>query len=108
MSSYENYMDYILDKLDERALLEQLAEEASELSQAALKLIRAKGLSENVTPKTEDSVMLNLVEEMIDCNLVMTILCFKDKKMMTVVLDGDDMKNIPKWKRWAERLGYKD
>lgn len=27
MSDYANYKDYILDKLDERALLEQLAEE---------------------------------------------------------------------------------
>lgn len=44
MSNYKNYRDYILDKLDERTLLEQLAEEASELSQAALKLIRAKRL----------------------------------------------------------------
>ena len=35
MSDYANYKDYILDKLDERALLEQLAEEASELSQVA-------------------------------------------------------------------------
>ena len=55
MSNYKNYRDYILDKLDERTLLEQLAEEASELSQAALKLIRAKGLSENITPKMKQS-----------------------------------------------------
>ena len=27
MSNYKNYRDYILDKLDERTLLEQLAEE---------------------------------------------------------------------------------
>ena len=39
MSDFDNYKDYILDKLDERTLLEQLADEASELSQAALKLI---------------------------------------------------------------------
>lgn len=108
MSDYANYMDYILDKLDERTLLEQLAEEASELSQAALKLIRAKGLSENVTPKTEESITLNLTEEMLDCSIVMALLCFKDTKIRTAVLDDDDMKNTPKWKRWAERLGYKD
>ena len=60
MSNYKNYRDYILDKLDERTLLEQLAEEASELSQAALKLIRAKKLSNNVTPRTEQEAVLAL------------------------------------------------
>lgn len=35
MSSYEDYRDFILEKLDKRTLLEQLAEEASELSQSA-------------------------------------------------------------------------
>ena len=108
MSSHENYMDYILDKLDERTLLEQLAEEASELSQAALKLIRAKGLSENVTPKTEESITLNLTEEMLDCSIVMALLCFKDTKIRTAVLDDSDIGDTPKWRRWAERLGYED
>lgn len=108
MSDFDNYKDYILDKLDERALLEQLAEEASELSQAALKLIRAKGLNENVTPKTEESVRINLIEEMLDCSMVMALLCFKDKKILTAVLDDSDIGDTPKWKRWAERLGYKD
>lgn len=108
MSDFDNYKDYILDKLDERTLLEQLAEEASELSQAALKLIRAKGLNENVTPKTEESVMINLTEEMLDCSMVMALLCFRDKKIMTAVLDGSDIGDTPKWKRWAERLGYEE
>ncbi len=102
MSSYENYRDFILEKLDERILLEQLAEEGSELSQAALKLIRAKRLSENVTPKTEESVMINLSEEMLDCSMVMALLCFKDKKIMTAVLDDSDIGDTPKWKRWKE------
>lgn len=107
MSDFDNYKDYILNKLDERTLLEQLAEEASELSQAALKLIRAKGLNENVTPKTEESVRINLTEEMLDCSMVMALLCFKDKKIMMAVLDESDIGDTPKWKRWAERLGYK-
>lgn len=108
MSNYKNYRDYILDKLDERALLEQLAEEASELSQAALKLIRAKGLSENVTPKTKGKFTQNLAEEMLDCGMVMALLCHKDAKIMKAVLYGENVANSPKWKRWAERLGYED
>lgn len=106
MSDYANYKDYILDKLDERAMLEQLAEEASELSQAALKLIRAKGLSENVTPKMKGKVTQNLAEEMLDCGIVMALLCHKDAKIMKAVLYSEDVANSSKWKRWAERLGY--
>lgn len=108
MSSYEDYRDFIIEKLDERTLLEQLAEEASELSQAALKLIRAKGLSNNVTPKTEHEVIQNIVEEMRDRAIVISLLCYKDKKLLATILDIDDIENSPKWKRWAERLGYKD
>lgn len=102
MSSYEDYRNFILEKLDERTLLEQLAEEASELSQAALKLIRAKELSNNITPRTEQEVTQNLVEEILDCNLVMSLLCRKDRKLVI------SLPKINKHKRWAERLGYKD
>ena len=108
MSDCANYMDYILNKLDERTLLEQLAEEASELSQAALKLIRAKGLSENVTPKTEDGVMQNLAEKMMDCSIVMALLSLKDKKIRTAVHHSEGVSENLKWKRWAERLGYEE
>lgn len=46
-------MYYVHKHLTERDLLEQLAEECGELAQASLKLIRAKGYSSNVTPKSE-------------------------------------------------------
>ncbi len=108
MRNHEKYRDFILEKLDERTLLEQLAEEASELSQAALKLIRAKGLNNNVTPKTEHEAIQNIVEEMIDRSIVITLLCYKDKKLLAAIFDSEDVENSPKWKRWAERLGYKD
>ena len=107
MSSREDYRDFILKKLDERTLLEQLAEEASELSQAALKLIRAKGLNNNVTPKTEYEAIQNIVEEMRDRSIVITLLCYKDKKLLAAIFNSEDVENSPKWKRWAERLGYK-
>lgn len=105
MSIYESYRDFILEKLDERTLLEQLAEEASELSQAALKLIRAKGLNNNVTPKTEEETIQNLVEEILDCNLVMSLLARKNEKLTIGI---SKMPRINKHKRWAERLGYKE
>ncbi len=105
MSDFDNYKDYILDNLDERTMLEQLAEEASELSQAALKLIRAKKLSNNFTPKTEREAMLNLMEEIEDFSIVITLLYRKDKKLLTTT-GMTERQN--KWKRWAERLGYED
>lgn len=100
MGDYEKSRDFILEKLDERTLLEQLAEEASELSQAALKLIRAKGLNNNVMPKTELETTQNLVEEMTDCSTVMALLCLKDRNIPKAEVEHS------KWKRWAERLGY--
>lgn len=69
-----DYANYILDKLDERTLLEQLAEEASELSQAALKLIRAKGLNNNNTPVREQEAMLSLALEYMDLLMVYSML----------------------------------
>ena len=108
MSNYEKYRNFIIDKLDNRTMLEQLAEEASELSQAALKLIRAKGLNNNVTPKTEYEAIQNIVEEMRDRSIVITLLCYKDKKLLAAIFNSEDVENSPKWKRWAERLGYKE
>lgn len=53
----------ITKRLDHRALLEGLAEEASELSQAALKYIRAAQLSNNATPTTIEEARAALQEE---------------------------------------------
>ncbi len=113
MSNYKNYRDYILDKLDERTLLEQLAEEASELSQAALKLIRAKGLSNNNTPVREQEGMLSLALEYMDLLMVYDMLLEKDRKILKItkansILPEKDMENYFKWSRWSERLGYKE
>ena len=113
MSDYEKYRNFIIDKLDERTLLEQLAEEASELAQVALKLIRAKGLSNNVTPKTEQKAVLALAEEITDCCIVIDLVCAQNWEIIGAIqennfADGDNVMNNPKWKRWAERLGYKD
>ena len=88
--------EYILNELDTRTLLEQLAEESAELGQAALKYIRAHELSKNYTPKTEEEAELDLQEE------------FSDVLMVAELLELIDCQNEEKWKRWAERLGYKD
>jgi NTP pyrophosphatase (non-canonical NTP hydrolase) len=89
------YQKYILGALTNRELLEQLAEEASELSQAALKVIRAKGLSNNPTPVNECDAYSNLKEELYDVLAVASLLG---------IVDYDDNDNH-KWERWAKRLG---
>lgn len=93
------YVDYIRSQLDERTLLEQLAEESSEFTQAVLKLIRSGGLSKNTTPVTIDEAQANFTEECGDISLVLYILGTFDDE---IILDN------PKLKRLAERLGYKD
>ncbi len=89
------YQEYILSVLSERELLEQLAEEAAELSQAALKLIRAEKLSNNTTPISAGQARTNLQEE------------FSDVLMVAELLELIDCQNDKKWQRWAERMGYK-
>lgn len=89
------YQEYVLDVLTERELLEQLTEEAAEMQQAAMKLIRAEGLSNNTTPVTAGQARTNLQEE------------FSDILMVAELLELIDCQNDKKWQRWAERLGYK-
>ena len=90
------YQEYILSVLTERELLEQLTEEAAELQQAAMKCIRAEGLSNNTTPVSAGQARTNLQEE------------FSDILMVAELLELIDCQNEKKWQRWAERLGYKD
>lgn len=90
------YQEYILSVLTERELLEQLTEEAAELSQAALKCIRAEGLSNNTTPITAGQARTDLQEE------------FSDVFTVAELLELIDCRNDKKLQRWAERIGYKD
>lgn len=94
-------VEYVKSHLDERTKLEQLAEEANELSQAALKLIRAKGMSDNATPVTADKALDNLQEEVVDvlaCLVVLDVDLEQALKTTTANL---------KWLRWANRLRAK-
>ena len=90
------YQEYILSVLTERELLEQLTEEAAELQQAAMKCIRAEGLSNNTTPISAGQARTNLQEE------------FSDVLTVAELLELIDCQNDKKLQRWAERLSYKD
>lgn len=80
--------------LDEDTILMQLAEEASELAQAALKLIRSKEPSINPTPISESKARQNLIEEFSDVLLVAAELNIQG--------DIDIMEH--KEQRWIKRI----
>ena len=87
----------IKEYLGESEMLCQLAEEAAELSQAALKLRRALGCN-NPTPVTVEEARRNLVEEAADVYNVLGRL-----------LDAEDNAEIysiirRKKERWLNRL----
>lgn len=64
----------VSDVLPKTEILAQLAEEASELAQAALKLRRALD-GTNPTPKSVEECEANLMEEFADIGNAVTVLC---------------------------------
>lgn len=100
MNITEN-IDYITKHLSECDILCQIAEEASELAKAALKLKRAiEGT--NPTPVTKKEAIENLVEEIADINLCIDIIESKfddgfplDLEIETIIIKAD---------RWCKRL----
>ena len=126
------HIEFVLTKLTREDILKQLAEEASEvanvgnnismsasfIAQYALKDIRATCNTVNMTPEPIENIkkelngnveILNTVrtkeleEECGDLNMCLDLLYH---------LDGDhpieefNTLDNPKWKRWAERLGF--
>lgn len=95
----------IAEHLGMNEILCQLAEEASELAQAALKMRRAYG-GKNPTPKTIEECVRNLTEESADVDLCLCLLCRLLPNMTEIDLiilhDKIEEKKI---KRLAERLG---
>ena len=95
MSNNENMA--IIKQLPRRYRLEALAEEANELSQSALKLIRAEKLNQNPTPKTEYEAKTSLLEEFYDvliCALSLGINIPSEETLL----------NNYKVKRWTNRI----
>ena len=98
-----NYYDKrIASYLTVEESLMQLAEEAAELSQAALKLIRARG-GNNPAPVTGGQAMDNLTEECADVTLCLRVVSAK------IGFDWDRATDIQEAKaaRWIGRLEEK-
>lgn len=89
----------VRELVPKRDKLEQLAEESAELGQAALKLIRAKGLSENPTPITLNEASQNFYDEFQDVLIVMKLIVGPTRWARLL-----DVDKSPKYKRWYERL----
>ena len=90
-------IDVIREILPQEELLAQLAEEASELSHAALKLRRVYD-GRNYTPVTESEAIANLQEEIADVQLVVTVLKLEMNLSESVRIKRDKLT------RWICRL----
>ena len=97
MSDFKSDFE-VIRSLGEPALLEQLAEECSELSQAALKLARFER-GENPTPKAKIDCEAALMEEIADVHLCLGVISshFECQNKL------DDIE-ISKRERWAQRI----
>ena len=90
----------IVKELGEPAVLEQLAEECTELAQAALKYARLMR-GENPTPKTEEECLKALAEEMADTRLCIDLIDGVHHFNYSLVMDAKEAR----WKRRIEENG---
>lgn len=90
-------IDFIREQLDEAEILAQLAEECTELAQAALKLRRIHD-GRNPTPVKLSEAYANMAEEIGDVKLCLRVLGYH--------LDdpGYDIAGDRKLDRWCGRL----
>lgn len=86
----------IIDEIGKAAMLEQLAEECTELAKAALKMARIIR-NENQTPVTEEESIANIREEYTD-----VVQCAGE-----LSLTVDDEQMMRKHERWEKRVREK-
>lgn len=97
MSDFKSDFE-VIRTLGEPALLEQLAEECSELAQAALKMARLER-GENPTPKAKIDCEAALMEEIADVHLCLGVISSHFECYNKL----DDIE-ISKRERWAQRI----
>ena len=95
-------VEIIREHLSREDMLLQLAEEAAELAQAALKLVRACTRT-NPTPKTEQEAYEGLLEEVADVYVCLDVLGYDRSmsRMRTKIIAREKVE------RWARRLEEK-
>lgn len=92
-------MKEIVEKYGEEYMLRQLAEECNELSQAALKLIRAR---HKETPMREDEATEHLIEEIADVTVMLKGIY--DTMFDAAMMDAVNDIHIEKVARMYERM----
>ena len=93
-------IDYISKNISELAVLMALAEEASELSKAAMKVARAKGLLDNPTPISVEQAENDLIEEYNDLLNCIVML----NKVSGLTVSENTVLRDSKYRRWAVRI----
>lgn len=91
----------IRQKVQDVELLAQLAEEAAELAQAALKLRRAFN---GMTPVSVPDALDNLYEEVADVWLCFDVFANHGESQMRPIIENIESTKKRKRKRWLERL----
>ena len=98
----------VSDILPKTEILAQLAEEASELAQAALKLRRALD-GTNPTPKSVEECEENLIEELADIKVAFTVYLSDSKPCIKARVSEEINKTAEiKLDRWLSRLEAKE
>jgi NTP pyrophosphatase (non-canonical NTP hydrolase) len=103
------YMQIVRSYIGDREILEQLAEEAAELAQAALKCIRAMDGAKNPTPVSLEEARRNLEEEYMDVDLAYVMAVQPEFEKY-----GRDLSEtlyhtqVEKLRRWAGRVAGKE
>lgn len=97
MTKFDIDFDYIVANTDTLAILLALAEEASELSQAALKYARALELVKHPTPVSTGEALKKIEEELCDLDIVLRVAQYKK----IIYSRSGHAKKI---ERWANRL----
>lgn len=92
--SRSELLEYVTIHTNELDLLVALAEEAAELSKAALKLARARKYVNHPTPLSSEEAFKDLIEECTDVKLCVDALA----------IDFDPNLLQKKTLRWAKRL----
>lgn len=93
---------YICNQLSEQDVLCQVAEEASELAQATVKLWRVMN-GTNPTPVTRSEAVAAMLEEIADVNVAVSAFVKKFDVKYDDIAKIEDEKIL----RWAKRLSEK-
>lgn len=104
METMEDNIEIVREALPQGELLAQLAEECSELTQAALKLRRVVTPGASPTPVDQEEAQYEFEEEIAD-----VLVCLRALGMLENVILPANAAFIRQWmeakaKRWARRL----